>query len=345
MSLSPHSQQTIAPLIQPFLVSTFDPVEYLNRSTPPLSITSISQPIKRPQTLTLTELASQTQTHIAQLSAQSTRLIDTLTHLTDDILRSGGRLAYEVEILRGETISLGEVLAEGLQADITKFVPEGLVTGTTSFAGQSPTSPSDVRANTAQRTLERTVLSESPEVTKLRTLHHVRHLLQSVITVFDSAITWSLPPPASSSSLALGSASEPNDGQESLAQASLSRLRHEITSLLSSPDHEIAHNIIAAENRAQELRELLGVWKGTAEEKARGQFVDSLAQLVAERRREEELQGNLILRGGENGRGSFDGRVSGETERNRDRGEGKAGGGGPGFLRNLQRLRDEIYLD
>jgi hypothetical protein len=32
--------------------------------------------------------------------------------LTDEILRSGGRLAYEVEVLRGETIGLSETLTE-----------------------------------------------------------------------------------------------------------------------------------------------------------------------------------------------------------------------------------------
>ena len=61
-------------------------------------------------------------------------------------------------------------------------------------------------------------------------------------------------------------------------------------------------------------------------------FVDGLARTVAERRREVEAKGGLMPRE----RASSDAGVEGSRA---------AGEGGKGFLRNLQRLREEIYLD
>lgn len=87
--------------------------------------------------------------------------------------------------------------------------------------------------------------------------------------------------------------------------------------------------IVAAEERVAELRALVAVWKGTAEERARTKFVDGLARMVAERRNGEE--GKLGLERKEE-------RRSGEIEV----GRGPAVSAGPGFLR---RLRDEIYLE
>src|SRR6202012_2923462 len=72
------------------------------------------------------DLSSQTQDLLSQLNAHTTRLSAILTQLTDDILRSGGRLAYQVEVLRGETIGLTETLTDGLKDDITRFVPSGV---------------------------------------------------------------------------------------------------------------------------------------------------------------------------------------------------------------------------
>ena len=82
----------------------------------------------------------------------------------------------------------------------------------------------------------------------------------------------------------------------------------------------------------EELRDLVGVWKRTVEEKPRMKFVDGLARTVAERRREVEAKGGLVARErASNGAGVETSKAAGE--------------GGKGFLRNLQRLREEIYLD
>ena len=81
--------------------------------------------------------------------------------------------------------------------------------------------------------------------------------------------------------------------------------------------------MLAAEKRVEELRELMGVWKGTAEEKARGRVIDGLAKVVADRRREVEARGGLVGKG----KGEVD-NSSGEAKK--------------GFL---GRLREEIYLE
>lgn len=67
----------------------------------------------------------------------------------------------------------------------------------------------------------------------------------------------------------------------------------------------------------------MGVWKGTAEEKARGRVVEGLAMVVAEKRKEVEA------------RGGFVGKGKGEVEKS-------AGESRKGFL---GRLREEIYLE
>lgn len=98
-------------ILEPFLQpGAFDAADYLNSTLNPK--------------LNLSELSSQTQNLLSQLNAQTSRLTAILTQLTDDILRSGARLAYEVDLLRGEAIGLSEALNEGLQDDIALFVPE-----------------------------------------------------------------------------------------------------------------------------------------------------------------------------------------------------------------------------
>lgn len=98
-------------ILEPFLQpGPFDAADYLNATLNPK--------------LNLPELSSQTQNLLSQLNAQTSRLTAVLTQLTDDILRSGARLAYEVDLLRGEAIGLSEALNEGLQNDIALFVPE-----------------------------------------------------------------------------------------------------------------------------------------------------------------------------------------------------------------------------
>lgn len=103
---------------------------------------------------------------------------------------------------------------------------------------------------------------------------------------------------------------------------------------------------MAAEKRVDELKALVGVWKGTVEEKVRGKMVEGLAKMVLERR-EEEGKG-VVVRGGSNGKAEGEGEGEGKGDRKGGGGKVTPVGGtgsGPGFLRNLQRLRDEIYLE
>ena len=134
MTINPKSHHVNDPLLQPFLNPTFSATEYLNNVLPPLHVSAPSQTTKPLQSLSLSELTAQTQSHITQLSAQTSRLSETLTQLTDDILRSGSRLAYEVEVLRGEALSLQDALNETLQHDIKQLLPNGLSSDATSSA-------------------------------------------------------------------------------------------------------------------------------------------------------------------------------------------------------------------
>jgi len=321
----PHTSD---PLLRPFLSPTFDPTTYLNST-----LSLASPPPKTPNTLSLADLTAQTQSHIAQLSAQTSRLTTTLTSLTDDILRSGSRLAYEVEVLRGEALSLSEALTDGLAEDIAKFVPEGLkVTQETSVGLMSPTTPRAALIPPEDTSTALTGPATNPPtgpdpLTSLRTLHHVRSSLQRVISTFDTALSLPLPPSLlnTSSTSSLISIASPatttsSASLEAAGQETLSRLRNEISDLLALGPEK---GVLAAEKRVEELRELMGVWKGTAEEKARGRVVDGLARVVAERRKEVEARGGLMGKG------------RGEVERSV--GESKKG--------FLGRLREEIYLE
>ena len=323
ITTSSRSTHTSDPILQPFLSPTFDPTAYLNTAIPSLHLTS---PLaKSAMTLPLSELAAQTQSHIAQLSAQTTRLTATLTNLTDDILRSGSRLAYEVEVIRGEAISLTEALTDTLSSDIVKFVPGGLVIP----SNEEPSSPTtNTRLPTtiplvteSEQDTKLNASLDPPSLTSLRTLNQVRQSLQTVITTFDAALSWPLPPSMLSSSLI--SVSAPDNSLEAAGQEACSRLRVEIAELLALGPKE---GVLAAEKRVEELRDLVGVWKGTAEVKARTRFVDGLAKEVAERRKEVEEKGVRIA-----------GRVEGD--RMGEKREEK------GVWKGLQRLREEIYLE
>ena len=107
--------------IQAFLQKEFDPADYLNSALPSLSTSSSARNGQLGRSVPLPELSAQLQTLLSQLNAQTSRLSTALTQLTDEILRSGGRLAYEVEVLRGETIGLTDSLENGLKKDIELF--------------------------------------------------------------------------------------------------------------------------------------------------------------------------------------------------------------------------------
>ena len=71
--------------------------------------------------MTLNEVSIQAQTLLSKLNSQTTRLSNTLTQATDEIVRSSGRLAYEVELLRGEAIGLSETLGNDLKKEFEVF--------------------------------------------------------------------------------------------------------------------------------------------------------------------------------------------------------------------------------
>ena len=310
--------------LRPFLAANFSPVEYLNRNLPS---PSTSKPQQAPQSLSA--VASQTQSHISTLNAQTSRLSAILTGLTDDILRTSSRLAYEVELLRGEAVSLAETLSSNgdLHESILKFVPVGLENE--SIAGEIPRTPTSPSTSKTIANGEGPIpFSEPSALPHLRTLLHVRQQLQATISQFNLALSFTLPPSLlTTAASSLISVAPPNTDPDAEAkgQASLSRLKGEITDLLQAGELERAKKGVA------KLREVCVIWKGTSEERARAKWVDGLDALI-----EEDVQK----------RHEMERRKGGQTMAKRDQSAPKGAaepiGSGPGFLR---RLRDEIYMD
>lgn len=340
------SAHTADPALQPFLAPTFDPADFLNATLPHLATGSVQH--ARSHEVSLTELSTQTQTVLSQLSAHTTRLTSTLTQLTDEILRSGSRLAYEVEVLRGETLGLSEALTEGLQDDIAKFVPQGL-------EGHLARRPSHSAERTGSRRRSSTATApktpveeiqpdhdtEPAYIRQLRTLTSVRNRLDTVIKTFGDAMSWTFPPSEVSVSSAFLSVSAPEPGSEAHSieekgQQVSKELRNEIADLLVGGDP--VDGIEAAAKRVEELKELTKVWKGTAEEKARVKFVESLAKMVEERHRE------LLREAEQDGKGpsriGFRGDVPTSVDANSG-GEGEASAG-YGFISRLQKMRSGL---
>ncbi|CAG8110365.1 unnamed protein product [Penicillium salamii] len=318
--------------IQPnFADPNFDPADFLNASLSPLTVASSQPNASRTQgSVPLTELSTQVQSLLSQISAQNIRLSSTLSQLTDEILRSGGRLAYEVEVLRGETIGLSETLTEVLRDDIARFIPE-----------PSERKPEQVE-NAPEDDIEITdqpapTVSTDPEyVTNLRTLNQVRSRLEEVVQTFGDAMGWPLPPSELSFSSSFISVSGPDlgeDGQdrEEKGQEMMKNLRAEVTGLLDSEGGG-RNGLEAADRRVEALRTLAKVWNSSAEEKARNRFVDSLAKIVDDRRRSLDQAADQSQRTSSRSR----------PEARRDSDSGAPAGG---LFRNLQRLREEIYLE
>jgi hypothetical protein len=337
LAIEPKSTHVADPLLQPFLNPAFDPAEYLNSTLPSLHNSNVSQPPKG--SVPLAELSTQTQTLLSQLSTNTTRLTTTLTQLTDEILRSGSRLAYEVEVLRGETLGLSETLTEGLQEDVAKFVPGGL----DQDLARKPPKSTEVNGHARKISVaapktpirEDNPVMDPPYITQLRTLTLVRSRLDAVIKTFGDAMAWTFPPSEVSVTSSFLSVSAPEPGSdmhstEEKGQLVSKKLRDEIADLLIGGDP--VDGIEAAAKRVEELKDLAIVWKGTAEEKARVKFVESLARLVEDRHRD-------LLRDAEQGsRLSHRVETLGKEEESESSGENKAQGG-YGFLSQLQKLR------
>jgi hypothetical protein len=95
----------------------------------------------------------------------------------------------------------------------------------------------------------------------------------------------------------------------------------------------------------EKLRMLCTVWKGTAEERKRSKFVDNLSKLVDDRKKALDartLPQRARADSSTQRSSSITGRPGGRPERNAPV-ESKNTAGG--LFRNLQKLRDEIYLD
>jgi len=292
----------------------FDAAEYLNSTLPTLSFASQgSRNTSSSHVSNLTDLSSQTQTLLSQLNAQTSRLTTVLTQLTDDIIRSGGRLAYEVDVLRGEALGLSEVVNDGLRSEIDLFTQVPAVDG-----DEKGTDGTDITNDTPA--------SEPQYISQLRMLTKVRERLDSVIKIFGEAMQWTLPPSEISITSSFISVSAPEPGSESQSREQKGkefseRLRAEIADVIvDAADAEAGWD--AAHGRIDALRDLAQVWKGTAEEKARVKFVESLVKLAEERLRDLEKGQSRI---------TSPKRGSGNARRidNREKGSG--------FLQHLQK--------
>ena len=317
--------------VHPFLQPDFDSADHLNSILPSLSFTSAGRTAQSVRSVPLPELSTQLQTLLSQLNAQTSRLSNALTQLTDEIIRSGGRLAYEVEVLRGEAIGLTDSLENGLKKDVEVFAPS-----------VSILSGANVDENGEAQTEENIVESVEPEyLQRLRTLTSVRSRLESVIKVFGEAMQWPLAPSDLSMASSLVSVSAPDStddsrSREEKGKAYVEKLRSEIHELIGSGSDSAGLEAAAA--RIEELRQLAEVWKGTAEEKARLKIVESLQKPVEERQKALER-----IAGGRRPVGSpskgFDLRY-GDLNSSRAVSEG-----GYGFLQNLRSLKNVVYLD
>jgi hypothetical protein len=332
--------------------ATFDPVEFLNSSLPPFPSSNVPPSSSKSSKATqIQDTATQVQGLLAKLNAQNIRYSNALSQLTDEILRSGGRLAYEVEILRGDVNGLHEVLTDTLQDDIKKL---GL-------------GPSDIPPAEATREDDETAMAtpnlengmegavahrnEPDFIPQLRMLSQVKARLEEVISIFGEAMEWPLAPSELSITSSLISVSAPEPGsdtqtREEKARDAARKLRSEVISLLDSNGGGYA-GLDAAAARVESLRSLTTVWKGTAEEKPRAKFIESLAKVVDDRKRVLDAGQDSSQRAA----GSASQRSSSiparpavsqeRTGRNTPDSSNQTGG----LLRNLQRLRDDFYLD
>jgi hypothetical protein len=280
-TLSSHVSDTI---LRPFLQQDFDAADYLNANLPNLSLSSQGSRISSENNANLADLSSQTQTLLSQLNAQTSRLTAVLTQLTDDIIRSGSRLAYEVDVLRGEALNLSEVVNDGLRPEISLFMK---------------LSVEDVTQDGIHADLEEENVSipEPQYISQLRMLTKVRQRLDGVIKIFGEAMQWTLPPSEITSiTSSFISVSAPESGPESQSREQkgkefAEKLRAEIADVVLSAD-ESREGLTVAEARIDALRDLALVWKGTAEEKSRIRFVEGLTKLAEERLQELERGGN-----------------------------------------------------
>ena len=335
----PKSTHVTDPSIQPFLQQEFDPADYLNNTLPALSLSSTTRSAQSGQygrAVPLPELSSQLQSTLSQLNAQTSRLSTALTQLTDEIIRSGGRLSYEVEVLRGETNGLTDCLGNRLRKDVELFTPLDKDQSPTVEQGSNEVTATKVQDGAQKRT-------EPEYLERLRTLTAVRSRLDSVIKVFGEAMQWPIAPSELSltSSLISVSAPDSSDGsrsREEKGKAYAEKLRNEINDLIGSGND--VSGLEAAAVQIEELRHLAEVWKGTAEEKARLKQVDSLQKPVEERQKplEQSAASRRPAPSPSRGMDYRYGNIHVDPSR-------AVSEGGYGFLQNLRNLRNDVYLE
>ncbi|RMZ76433.1 hypothetical protein DV737_g4804, partial [Chaetothyriales sp. CBS 132003] len=285
----------------------FSAVDLLNDALPTLSLSSQAKTSEAARSSQLQSAASDTQSLLSKLNAHNVRCSSELTFLTDEILRSGNRLAYEVEILRGEANNFYDLLNDSLKADMQQF--------------PTTTDPSFI--------------------TQLRLLCQVKARLESVIAVFGEAMKWPVPPSEVTGGNALISVSAPELGIQSTeedvkAQEAERAIRGEILGLL---DQDLGSaGLLAANKRVEEYRRLARLWKGTAEEKTRTRFVDGLAKMVDDRRRALGAAAS-----GQRSATATASQRSGSTTQARPAARPETATAA--LFRNLARLKDDLYLE
>ena len=323
--------------IDQFTDTTFDPVALINDSLPALVLPSnFPADQARSKDSSLSEVTAKTQTFLTRVNAQNIRSASTLSQLTDEILRSGGRLAYEVEVLRGDANALHDSLIDNLRDDIQEFT--------------IPSVDYSQNQNAGQERSQEVGNGQDPEfIRQLRILGQVKARLDEVINIFAEAMKWPLPPSElflTSSLLSVSSreATSESASREEKGKEFAKKVRAEITELLNNAAG--CTDLEAAARKVEALRALSAVWKGTAEERPRIKFVDSLTKLVEDRRQTEnrsESQRAKATDGAAARSNSAQGRQASGLASDRPVQEPRGSGGG--LFRNLQRLRDEIYLD
>lgn len=214
-----------------------------------------------------------------------------------------------MEVLHGESQALQEALKETLRDEIEVFVQGGVEkhlerpppvarprSSTITVAAESQGN-GDMEHKQEADGKTTPEIDEPGYIQHLKSLTAVREKLDTVIKTFDSALNWTFPPSEVSVSSSLISVSAPEPSSEAASveergQAVSKALRAEILEMLTGGTNS-ADGIAKARAKVEELRGLCEVWKGTAEEKARLRFVDSLQKMVDDKEREMETGGSM----------------------------------------------------
>lgn len=309
--------------LQELLDDDFDPVRYLDNVLPSLTLTSKLQSTKQNRSAQIQAASADIQALLSKLNTYNARTSTEMTSLTDEILRSGNRLAYEVEVLRSDANSLYDLLSSTLQEDISYFVQKELVRDAIEDVNVQ-----DLSTEAASRTQDPDFMQQ------LRLLGHVKSRLEEVIKVFGEALKWPIPPSDVSVASSLISVSAPelgvaNSAEDDKARVVIRQYREEITDLLSSEGGGQA-GLDAASKRVEGFQNLATIWRGTAEERARNRVVEGFAKIVEDRKR---------ALGASNQNRSYPDSTKPNSQTSRLGVPGAAAGG------LWRKLRDEMYLD